>query len=82
MPRGKRIKAGDRVRCRYFNWPERKSYGPYWEGTVVAILTTGIPVSGLWYETETRDYMVRKDGTGTTVTLHRREIKKVLTERR
>lgn len=73
MPRGRKIRAGDRVRCRLFNSAEGKSYGPYWNGTVHMIIQI---------DYETRDYMVKKDNTETMVTLHRREIKKVLTERR
>ena len=34
---GAKLKVGDTVICRFFNGPERKFYGDYWRGEIVAI---------------------------------------------
>jgi hypothetical protein len=58
---------GARVLCRYFNTPEGRFYGPYFE----AVITEIVPE-------HKRPYIVRRDN-GLTTGLQRKEIKRRLT---
>ena len=63
------MKMGDKVLCRFYNTPEGKFYGDYWEGTIVAVL------SG-----ESKPGLVSRMGLPglPEMRLHRKEIRRIL----
>lgn len=75
------IKIGDKVSCRLYNTPMRRSYGDYFTAIVVSIKTIGGDFkSGSW-RTE-KIYTVKYNVPGTIISreldLKRYEIKNIL----
>ena len=61
------MKIGDKVLCRFYNTPEGKFYGEYWEGKIVAVLSGDKP------------FLVSpKSIILPDVRLHRKEIRRIL----
>ena len=58
------IKVGSKVLCRFYNTPERKFYGDYFNGIVLEIKLT-----------KNKSYLVQRESLP-DIWLHRKEIKK------
>lgn len=68
-----KIGVGDKVRCRLYNWPERKFYGPHFTGVIMDIKQ--YDVYGNPGTPQSRGYRVKRDDTGYIINLARKEIK-------
>jgi len=59
-----KLQIGDTVLCRYYNTPERKFYGDYFQAEILEIK-----------KDNPKSYQVKRIDTGYTIWLHRKEIK-------
>jgi len=63
------MKTGDKVLCRFYNTPEGKFYGEYWEGEVIAVLSGDKP---FLVSQKARNPLLPD------IRLHRKEIRRIL----
>lgn len=66
----RKLSVGDKVSCQYYNTPDRRFYGEFFEAEVLRVPDEA------WVIKPKRDYLVRRLDNGIEITLHRKEIKR------